>query len=266
MGGGLAGNGDPVRGDRVTAPVLDFDGCRPPEPPDGTRIEFEAGTDVYGAWRDDRQSAIAGYPAGDGGEVWCVYGETVPRTWTALVAEYGEDVIASAIRLTVTPEEAAKRELWPTQIHARLCPEDDCACDRCPLCEPETPMTVRIQLKRTKGWRLPPNTVSVARPSPWGNPWAVVQVPGGWAASWQWGGAGLGEPWHPGDDQRYIQCADRAEAQEAAVRVYRWWVERRPVLAAGLAGLRGKNLACWCPPQYACHVDVLLEMANGVTG
>lgn len=29
---------------------------------------------------------------------------------------------------------------------------------------------IGIQLRRTKGWRLPPNTVVVSRPSKWGNP------------------------------------------------------------------------------------------------
>jgi hypothetical protein len=28
----------------------------------------------------------------------------------------------------------------------------------------------RIQCKRTKGWKMPPNTVYVGRPSLWGNP------------------------------------------------------------------------------------------------
>jgi hypothetical protein len=26
--------------------------------------------------------------------------------------------------------------------------------------------------------------------------------------------------------------------------------------------LRGKNLACFCPLDQACHADVLLELAN----
>ena len=29
------------------------------------------------------------------------------------------------------------------------------------------------------------------------------------------------------------------------------------------AELRGKNLACWCPLDDACHADVLLAIANG---
>ena len=26
--------------------------------------------------------------------------------------------------------------------------------------------------------------------------------------------------------------------------------------------LRGKDLACWCPPDQPCHADVLLRIAN----
>ena len=37
-------------------------------------------------------------------------------------------------------------------------------------------MPTRIQLRRTKGWRLPPNTVVVSRPSRWGNPFLLRQV------------------------------------------------------------------------------------------
>lgn len=32
-------------------------------------------------------------------------------------------------------------------------------------------MVERIQRKRTKGWRLPGNTLCVTRPTIWGNPW-----------------------------------------------------------------------------------------------
>ena len=31
----------------------------------------------------------------------------------------------------------------------------------------------RIQLRRTKGWRLPDNAVIVSRPSKWGNPFRI---------------------------------------------------------------------------------------------
>jgi hypothetical protein len=35
-------------------------------------------------------------------------------------------------------------------------------------------MPKRIQRRRTKGWRLPPNTVIVSRPTKWGNPYRAT--------------------------------------------------------------------------------------------
>lgn len=90
-------------------------------------------------------------------------------------------------------------------------------------------MPTRIQRKRTKGWKMPPNTVYVGRPNCWGNPHV--------------GGPGV----------------SRADA----VKLYR----RDVTMRAGTVGrikddLRGKNLACWCPLDQPCHADVLLEIAN----
>ena len=90
-----------------------------PEPPDGTRIEFEHWTDVYAAWRDDESSRRAGWPHGDGGRVWCVYGETVPKSWVEMVKTFGEESLALAVRLVPHPDDAAKREQWPTEVYRR---------------------------------------------------------------------------------------------------------------------------------------------------
>jgi hypothetical protein len=58
---------------------------------------------------------------------------------------------------------------------------------------------------------------------------------------------------------------DKEAAREMAVRDF------GAALYAGLLGftegdvrreLRGKNLACWCGLDQACHADVLLELAN----
>ena len=45
---------------------------------------------------------------------------------------------------------------------------------------------VRVRLSRKKGWKLPPDTVSVARPGRWGNPFSVAPeaVPGTPVVSW----------------------------------------------------------------------------------
>jgi hypothetical protein len=93
----------------------------------------------------------------------------------------------------------------------------------------------RIQRKRRKGWRLPPNTICVTRPGPWGNPF-IVQT----------------------DAQAEVGCS-----AESAVRLYRQWLLLIPGLRQTIRrDLGGKNLACWCKPGTPCHADVLLEIAN----
>ena len=96
---------------------------------------------------------------------------------------------------------------------------------------------IRIQRKRTKGWRMPPNTVSVGRPSPWGNPYTV---------------AGYYVSGYSGTSTQARQvCVDRFEEE-----ISDYYRERVKV------HLAGKNLACWCPLNQPCHADVLLKIAN----
>jgi hypothetical protein len=108
-------------------------------------------------------------------------------------------------------------------------------------------MPERIQLSRRKGWRMPSNTVSVARPGRWGNPFSVGKVVC----------AGNGRGFR----------ADTIKTRGMAVEHFREMlaIETRAYPRADeiVAGLRGKNLACWCPLDQPCHADVLLEMANG---
>lgn len=108
----------------------------------------------------------------------------------------------------------------------------------------------RVQRKRTKGWRMPENTVSVTRPGRWGNPWHVGMVACGCRS--------VGECSH-----NSFRCDTAADA----VAAFRSWIT--DVLANGngrmkadLPSLRGKNLACYCPLDQPCHADVLLELAN----
>src|SRR6266568_9120580 len=87
----------------------------------------------------------------------------------------------------------------------------------------------RIQRKRTKGSKMPPNTVYVGRPSRWGN---VFQI---------------------GKDG----------TREQVLSMHREWLigafSTKPPDEKYFAPLRGKNLACWCPLNQPCHADVLLE-------
>lgn len=136
---------------------------------------------------------------------------------------------------------------------------------------------IRIQRKRTKGWRMPENTIYVGRPTKWGNPFDFRASEFCWAAL------------------SYGCRGDAAGRREASVRAYRDWIapnwgrrtllhEEQPKMVAGtgdeinlgpaikageapsidelVATLRGKNLACFCSIGSSCHADVLLELAN----
>lgn len=127
---------------------------------------------------------------------------------------------------------------------------------------------VRVQLKRTKGWRMPENTVKVDRTTKWGNPF-VVDEPDALSKF-------LGSKWyvtHGGmkfndivdlyarteSEEPYVMFGwDRHSAASIAVARFREVVAR----FLPLEEIRGKNLACWCKLGDPCHADVLLELAN----
>jgi hypothetical protein len=121
----------------------------------------------------------------------------------------------------------------------------------------------RIRAQRTKGWRLPPNTVIVNRTSRYGNPWAVREVaPVDGERRWL---IELVKPTllvvDPQPDLRMaFQWTSPASALEAAVGLF---VEHQlPHLDLG--PLRGMDVACSCDPASGlpCHGDPILEAAN----
>lgn len=114
-------------------------------------------------------------------------------------------------------------------------------------------MPDRIQLKRTKGWKMPPNTVKVDRTTKWGNPFKPEQY---FAAGYS------GSP--------SVAIKHCVEAYRAWLEGKRHWAHPIPnTPTPDLSPLRGKNLACWCKIydenglRIPCHADVLLEIANG---
>lgn len=109
----------------------------------------------------------------------------------------------------------------------------------------------RIQRKRAKGWKKPPNTVNVTRPGRWGNPFQVLFEAGYWVVRDQEGGY-----W-----SRLL--GSKGAAVERSVEVYREWLQKE--VSAGrfnMDELKGKKLMCWCASDDPCHADVLLEIAN----
>lgn len=100
----------------------------------------------------------------------------------------------------------------------------------------------RIQLRRSKGWRKPPGAVKVDRTTVFGNPFKpILCTPAECVATFR--------RWLEDDTGRLGH------------------VEKRATLLAMLPGLRGRDLACWCPlpkpgEPDVCHAAVLLEVAN----
>lgn len=96
----------------------------------------------------------------------------------------------------------------------------------------------RIQLKRTKGWRIPENTVVVSRPSKWGNPYRI------------------------GDDVPGLKGAKMDREDVVHWHRISMMTASRELIEQIRTELRGKNLACWCRLDCECHADTLLEIAN----
>jgi Domain of unknown function (DUF4326) len=122
----------------------------------------------------------------------------------------------------------------------------------------------RVQLKRVKGWRIPPNTVKVDRTTRLGNPFFCHRKGGPGShcrrvtpnVSYccldtyaEWLRSGL-----EGRDS----CTGSVMAVLDAVDGY----TERAALVKAVKAARGKNLACWCPLDQPCHADFLLELAN----
>ncbi len=101
---------------------------------------------------------------------------------------------------------------------------------------------IRIQRRRTKGWKMPPNTVYVGRPSRWGNPYDA-------------------------SNKEALEVARSVVGGNLAEQLV--WLYSAGLsyvlpdnIGEHVALLRGKNLACWCPLDQPCHADALLELAN----
>lgn len=102
---------------------------------------------------------------------------------------------------------------------------------------------VRIQLSRTKGWRMPENTLKVDRTTRYGNPFRVGDI--------------------PMTGKKALEPLDAAGTVQAFRNLMATNLRLEPEKTrAVLDQLRGKNLACWCHVGAPCHADVVLELAN----
>lgn len=106
----------------------------------------------------------------------------------------------------------------------------------------------RVHQQRTKGWRMPAGCKSVARPHKYGNPYTVAEM------------------------AEHYPDAGTLELHRMCVSDFEGLVEGKwdrmedtpeyPSIDEIKRDLRGWNLACFCPPEFPCHADVLLKVAN----
>jgi len=128
----------------------------------------------------------------------------------------------------------------------------------------------RIQLSRSKGYRMPAGAVKVDRSTIWGNPFRV--------------GESIGQddedlwpyvarlPAVAGDPRRgplYAPLTSlRIISAQFAVDMFScWFIEQPHLMIRAFEELPGKDLACWCkPPKLGepdvCHGAWLLGMLN----
>lgn len=135
---------------------------------------------------------------------------------------------------------------------------------------------------------MPAGAIYVGRPSAYGNPF---QLKGDWivwaavALGFKGNGAGrtraalwLYRAWLTGQfampktrkpsmgaieygNGQIVETADHLQGL-AGFMVASLDAPKLPERKPSLEALRGRDLACWCPPSHACHADILLELAN----
>lgn len=127
----------------------------------------------------------------------------------------------------------------------------------CPFDEqiynPDMPVVPkRIQRKRTKGWKMPENTIYVGRGTKWGNPMKVI----GKKVFVQ---RFHSKTWVPFDNIVHDNV------KKFAITWYQKFMNsnsKKHPKKYDLSELKGKNLACFCKEGEPCHADVLIELAN----
>lgn len=115
-----------------------------------------------------------------------------------------------------------------------------------------------VQLRRTKGWRMPPNTIRCVRPGPLGNPLTIANaIESGFA--------------NAETAQKFVTECFGEWLREDKSGGRDWWdgpesdAARKAILDS-LPKLRSVDfLGCWCKPGDPCHVqDVLIPVCESV--
>ena len=107
-------------------------------------------------------------------------------------------------------------------------------------------MAERIRLSRAAGFRLPPNTINVARPGKLGNPFVV----GKW-----------------GTRPQCVSALASLSAGFINLGTSQVTIDAQLALWGHIHAVRdrfaGRDVACWCSLDGPCHGDVYLHLWNG---
>lgn len=107
-------------------------------------------------------------------------------------------------------------------------------------------MIKRIKLRRKRGSKLPPNTVNVARPGRFGNPfnWQDIAVQNGYS-------------------QKEVTCIEFERWLQGGSPYGLVKPERRQWILDNLWRIAQADfVACWCGPDEHCHGDILIKLAQ----
>lgn len=122
-------------------------------------------------------------------------------------------------------------------------------------------MPIRIQRKRTKGFKLPENTVCVTRGTKWGNPFKVIGDMVYLDVSYRRRTLSNGRYIGQSKDCDVVKMFEDILKLDFSHDVdIDHWIKHFDGLI--LSELKGKNLACFCALDKPCHADILLKKAN----
>lgn len=118
----------------------------------------------------------------------------------------------------------------------------------------------RVQRTRKKGGGMPPGSKYVGRGSRWGNPYKVS--PGTTSRSRQL------DIWLVTTPIGVLPFGGKQQAAAASIALYESMMRanfpKTDDMRAFLGPLRGYDLACWCGPEDACHVDIILKLIREI--
>lgn len=120
---------------------------------------------------------------------------------------------------------------------------------------------IRVQRQRTKGYKLPKNTVCVNRPLKYGNPLkllnGIIYVDAGWRRK-------ILDKWvyyQRGDINKLLYVYEHiVKGTQFQNQDLQYWSDKYKIY--NLKELKNKNLACFCKIGEKCHGDILLKIAN----